>query len=176
MLLQGDCNKFGLPFTLQTREPNEQDSGVKLVLTKYEFTKVFVGGHERIDFPNEQDIMSIQTEPVNNLLIDILVRNNPRSKAIAARILAAVNRGCSDKIRSTVSPAASFSKISSTVIRVSATVGFPIIILGSELIKASGIGYLGYPQSTTAPLGFTVSINRSRRWNRPESTIAPHRL
>jgi paraquat-inducible protein B len=24
MLLQGDCNKFGLPFTLQTREPNEQ--------------------------------------------------------------------------------------------------------------------------------------------------------
>ncbi len=89
-----------LPFRLQTRETNEQDPGVKLVLTKYEFTKVFVGCHEQgtrvatlqknriiidsgIDFPNEQDIVSIRTEPVNNLLIDILVRDNLHSRAFS---------------------------------------------------------------------------------------------
>src|SRR5271170_1874947 len=56
---------------------------------------------------------------------------------MAARIPATVNRQCSDKSCSTVSPAASFSKINSTVKRVPVTVGFPIMTLGSEVIRAS---------------------------------------
>ena len=80
-------------------------------------------------------------EPVNNLPVDAFVRDdlNPKllrpdhnigperlgSEGDRCSISAAVSRGCSDKIWSTVSPAASFSKINSTVIRVPATVGFP---------------------------------------------------
>ena len=48
-----------------------------------------------------------------------------------------VKRGWPSSNCSTVSPLASFSKISSTVIRVPATTGFPIMILGSDTIKGS---------------------------------------
>jgi hypothetical protein len=102
MLLQGGRYKFGLPFRIQTREPNEHDAGVKLVLTEYEFTKVFVGGHEQctrlatlqknrtivdpgIEFrnENEEDFVSIRAEPINNLSIDVLIRDNPHSRAFS---------------------------------------------------------------------------------------------
>jgi hypothetical protein len=88
--------------SIQASDPrtDEQDSGVKLVLPKYEFTKVFVGGHEQgtrlatlqenriivdsgMDFSNKQDIMSIRTVPVNNLLIDVFVRDNLHSRAFS---------------------------------------------------------------------------------------------
>lgn len=101
MLFKREGHKFGLPFRLQTPEPDEHDSRVVQALAKYQLAEILA------------------------------------AKAIAARIPATVNRGCSDKICSMVSPAASFSKISSTVIRVPETVGFPIMILGSELMRAS---------------------------------------
>lgn len=50
-----------------------------------------------------------------------------------------VRLGCDFSMWSTVSPAASFSRISSTVIRVPATVGLPIMILGLATILTCAI-------------------------------------
>ena len=52
----------------------------------------------------------------------------------AAKIAAEVRRGWAAKICSVVSPAANFSRINSTVMRVPATRGLPIITRGSETI------------------------------------------
>jgi len=105
---------------------------------------------------NKQDIVSDGTEPVDNLPVDALVsddshptgistgyttsaRSTSAAKAMAARMPSDVSRGCSDKIWSTDSPAASFSRMSSTVTRVPVIVGLPIIILGSDVISVCGI-------------------------------------
>src|SRR5664279_3285915 len=103
-----------------------------------------------------ENFVSIGAQAVDNLLVDILVRDDlhlatfstgyvtsarstSAAKAMAARIPSAVSRGCSDKIWSKDSPAASLSRISSTVIRVPASVGLPIMIFGSEMIRACDI-------------------------------------
>jgi hypothetical protein len=53
----------------------------------------------------------------------------------AADTASLVKRGCASRICSTVSPAASFSRISSTVIRVPVTTGFPIITEGLDWMR-----------------------------------------
>ena len=57
----------------------------------------------------------------------------------AARTPASVSRGCSPSSCSMDSPAASFSRTSSTEIRVPAMTGFPIRTVGSDTIKVSFI-------------------------------------
>src|SRR6266542_1807969 len=60
-----------------------------------------------------------------------------------------VNRGCAARSCSTVSPAANFSRMSSTVIRVPVMTGLPIIIEGSAWISSSCIVfYLACEYST----------------------------
>src|ERR1017187_9073625 len=78
-------------------------------------------------------------------------RSTSAAKAMAARIPSVVRRGCSDRIWSEDSPAASLSRISSTVIRVPASMGLPIMILGSETIRtrACAISVSIHFQSTT---------------------------
>src|ERR1019366_2044276 len=76
-------------------------------------------------------------------------RSTSAAKAMAARIPSVVRRGCSDRIWSGDSPAASLSRISSTVIRVPARLGLPIMILGSETIRACAISVSVHSQSTT---------------------------
>ena len=56
------------------------------------------------------------------------------AKASACRMASRVKRGWASRICSAVSPAANFSKISSTVIRVPAIIGLPIIMAGSDII------------------------------------------
>src|ERR1019366_7579005 len=87
-------------------------------------------------------------------------RSNSAAKAMAARIPSAVRRGCSDRIWSGDSPAASLSRISSTVIRVPASVGLPIMILGSETIRAWAISVPIHSQFT-APVVRSRSVRRA---------------
>ena len=95
------------------------------------------------DIQNVTDFVSTCAEPVDDFLVDVLVRHDlhawtcsigyttsdpstSAAKASAARMPSSVRRGCASRIWSTVSPAASFSRISSTVIREPATVGLPL--------------------------------------------------
>ncbi len=57
----------------------------------------------------------------------------------AARTPSRVRRGCSSRTCSIVSPAESFSRINSTVMRVPATTGFPIITVGSHWMRSASI-------------------------------------
>jgi hypothetical protein len=180
------CYQVGLAVWTETREADEQDSSVKEMLAEDKPSEILVRGQQdcvclpalaenrfvvdtRVEFGNKQDIVSVSAEPIDNLLVDVLIRDDfhPASfstgyttsarstsaaKAIAARIPADVSRGCSDKIWSSVSPAASFSRINSTVIRVPVIVGLPIMILGSDVIGACGMGNTVHSQSTTLTL------------------------
>jgi hypothetical protein len=100
MLLKGEGHEFGLPFRLQTPEPDEHDSRVVQALAKYQLVEILICGQEhriqlathqknrivvdtRIEFRDRQDFMSIRTEPVNNLLIDVFVRADLHSPAFS---------------------------------------------------------------------------------------------
>ena len=61
-------------------------------------------------------------------------RRASAANASAARIASSLSRGCASRICSTVSPAANFSRINSTVMRVPAITGLPIITSGLETI------------------------------------------
>jgi hypothetical protein len=115
---------------------------------------IFDSRFQLSDGPN---VMSVCARPIDDLPVYALVGDNRHpgtfsagymtsalrasaAKAIAARTLSGVNLGCSDNICSTLSPAASFSRTSSTVILVPAIVGLPIMVFGSEVIIEPGIG------------------------------------
>ena len=100
MFRKSEGHKFGLPFGFQAREPDENDSRVEQVLAKYEFAEIFICRHEHrlglttlqknrvivnpgIEFRDKQDLMSIRTEPVNNLLIDVFVRYDLHSPTLS---------------------------------------------------------------------------------------------
>src|ERR1035441_2184776 len=62
-------------------------------------------------------------------------RSTSAAKAMAARIPSVVRRGCSDRIWSEDSPAASLSRISSTVIRVPASIDLPGTVKKGQVFK-----------------------------------------
>ena len=102
------------------------------VLTEDKLSKIFIRGQQNCiclpavaenafvvdtggEFSNKQNVMPVSAEPIDNLLVDALVRDyfqpatfstgyttsarsTSAAKAIAARMPSAVSRGCSDKI------------------------------------------------------------------------------
>jgi hypothetical protein len=71
-----------------------------MVLSKYEFAEIFICSDEHrvrlatfqknrvvvdpgIEFRDKQDFMPFRTEPVNNLLIDVFVRDDRHSPAFS---------------------------------------------------------------------------------------------
>src|SRR2546423_548356 len=78
----------------------------------------------------------------------------------SANIDSLVSLGCASRISSTVSPAASFSRINSTVIRVPAITGLPIIISGSDWIRFISIASRLY---STTHWPITLELIRRER-------------
>jgi putative ABC transport system permease protein len=119
-------------------DPSIVGRTLPLDFSSYEVTGIAAPG---FDFPGSMDIFraaylgSAQNWDVRSLFVVARLRPAAQAAAVAAH-----GHRCADKICSVVSPAASSSRTSSTVIRVPATVGFPIIIFGSETIEAGGIG------------------------------------
>jgi len=134
----------------------------------------------RLQLGDEKNAVVVGTQSLNDLSIDVLVSDDPHpvtfssgyttsarrtsaANAIAARMLSPVRRGCSDRICSALSPAASLSRMSSTVMRVPATTGFPIMTLGSDVIRLWGMGPITVYRILVATGPVLRSVPNSRR-------------
>jgi len=98
MQMKCGCHQSGLYFGCNAIEPDQKYSRVLQPLPKNQLTEVFVGGqqnptgihasiqHSAIVNPgrslgDKYDVVAVGAETVDNLLLDVLVRNDPHAGA-----------------------------------------------------------------------------------------------